>query len=50
MISGEITNDAEQTTTYQGDEYEWIDIYTTSGGALASADERYARVGRRGLG
>ena len=45
MISGEICNDAEQTTTYQGDEYEWIDIYTTSGGALVLTNGTQEWVG-----
>ena len=45
MISGEICNDAEQTTSYQGDEYEWIDIYTTSGGALVLTNGTQEWVG-----
>lgn len=44
-ISDDICNDDEQTTSYQGDEYEWIDIYTTSGGALVLTNGSQEWVG-----
>ena|GEM_PF-2327647 len=44
-ISGDICNDATESTTYQGDEYEWIDIYTTSGGALVLTNGTQEWVG-----
>lgn len=44
-ISGDICNDSVETTTYQGDEYEWIDIYTTSGGALVLTNGTQEWVG-----
>ena len=44
-ISGDICDDPEETMSKQGDQYEWIDIYTTSGGALVLTNGSQEWVG-----
>ena len=44
-ISAEACDDVEDTTEYRGDRHEWIDIYSTTGGALVLTNGEREWVG-----
>jgi len=45
MLANEQCDDVSSDTEHQGDEYEWIDIYTTTGGALVLTNGEQEWVG-----
>ncbi len=45
-VASGVCGDSEDTKSYQGDLYEWIDIYSTTGGALVLTNGEQEWVGK----